>query len=152
MAQVLKAMFAKVEQCHPFGQILLDQIMSPLGQDYLATVCGGGDACGTMDVDAHVKFGSADLRLPCVQTHTDTHLDTLCPLMSSQRALSLDGRMESIPGAGKRNKESIALIADHASMVRLADLLHQLPVVSEQGREIFAQLLQEPRGAFNIGK
>ena len=109
------------------------------------------DAGRAMDINAHVTRRT-DLRLARVQAHAHAHADAVGPGLGGQRALRLDHGLEGIRGAREGHEERVAVGADHAPMMLLKRLEQKLVLLRQHGGIFLAQLLQEPRRAFDIGE
>jgi hypothetical protein len=72
--------------------------------------------------------------------------------MGSERLLGLHYGVDRINRAWENSEERITLGVYNASMIRFECLAQKLLLVGEQIGVLFAQLLQEPRRAFYVGK
>ncbi len=72
--------------------------------------------------------------------------------MIRQQMLGLHDSVDGIQGACKDNKERITMDIYYFPIMGLTRLPQESLMILKQSSIFFAQLLQESRGAFNIGK
>ena len=68
-----------------------------------------------MDIQPNVAL-SSKLRLTRMQTHADSHGDTLLPSMGEEGTLNSNRRRDAIGGARKGDEEGITLRVDLIAM------------------------------------
>ena len=105
---VLQLPLAEITQAHAARHVLVNHFRGRTREQNLPAACGPGDPGATMQADAVIALLAHD-RLACVKTHTDTALDTVGPLVRSESALAVNGRLDRVPRASERDEKRVAL-------------------------------------------
>jgi hypothetical protein len=140
LGQVLEAMLAEVVE--------LAVVQEPAGRlrdDDLAAVSRGADACGAVDVDAHVPLLGRD-GIARVHAHPHQHG------AAGERRLRFRGRGDRLAGGRECVEEGVALCVHLDAVVRGERIPQDAPVVREQRRVALAVLLQQPRRPLDVGE
>src|SRR4051794_6167269 len=109
------------------------------------------DAGGAVDVKANIAL-AASLGVAGMQPDAGRHADTLGPGMVGEGTLDLDGGLHRVDGAGKGDKEAVALRIDLTAVVRLKDRAQQHTVLSEHIAVAWPKALEQLRRALDVGE
>jgi hypothetical protein len=114
-------------------------------------VSHGRDPRRAVDVQPDVVI--AEHRgLTGVEPHADFHCDAIRPWMRSQRSLRCHRRLNRRAGGWKDDEERIALGADLVAAGSAKDATEQLTLGPQHIGISVLQVLDEPRGAFDVGE
>src|SRR5262245_61544871 len=105
----------------------------------------GGDPRGAVDVDPDVALGR-ERRLAGMEAHAHFHGS------HRERALGLGRRLDRIARALEGDEETVSLRADLDPAPAGDRLADQAPVLAEHVLVALAELLEEPRRAFDVGE
>jgi hypothetical protein len=149
--QVLEPMLPQVAEGDLGGQVGGAQDTGGLREEDLAPVASGGDACGAMDVQAHVIV-APEPPVPRVEAHADAHLRTLRPGFGCQRALCLDRRPQPGRRGGEDGEEPVALGVDLDAAVRLDGRAKERRMTLHQRCVPVAELGDQARRTLDVGE
>src|SRR6266568_2796720 len=135
-------MFPKITQAYPFYSVVCNQIAGRLGEKHLPSMSGAHNACGTVDIQAHIPFGHAR-RFTSMQTHAYAHRHTLRPGISGECALCSHGSRERITGASKDGKNGIPLRIDLVPSLLLESTSQQCTARGQQLAVAITELMEQ---------
>ena len=104
-------MRAEVADGHALGQVATDERVRRLREEHLASVAGGRDARGAMDVEADVAVG-ARVGLSGVQAHAHAHRWPSGQGSAARASWPRCGGGDRIGGAREGDEEGVALGSD----------------------------------------
>jgi hypothetical protein len=144
--------FAEVAELEVARQVVAHEPGRGARDEHLAAVAGVADSRGLVDGEANVAV-AAYVGLARVQTHAHLDLGALGPLVVGQDGLPGSRGRDTGPGTAEDDEERVALGVD----LDPAGLDERLPQQLVVGREDVAvavapELLQQPRGAFDVGE
>ena len=117
----------------------------------MAAPPGRAEPGRTYDVEPQVTL-LAKRGLARVQAHPHADRGVLGPRVLGVRALRLDGRRDGVASAGEGEEERVALRVDLGPVVAGERLAHEPPVIREHAAVAVAELLEQPRGAFDVAE
>src|SRR5439155_12312154 len=123
--------------------VAAEQVACRLGDQHLPAVPGRRDPGRTMDIDPDVSLLGDD-RLACVQAHAYANR----PL--AQRLLGVRRCCERVLRTPKGDEEGVTLRVDLDAVVAVKDLAQKAPVVGERVDVAVAELMVQPRRAFDV--
>src|SRR5260221_11697852 len=87
-----------------------------------------------------------------MQPHAHANRDVLWPALRGEGALRLDGGGERVTGAGEGGEEGIPLRIHLLAAVGVERGAHQPAMLGQDVGVVWTYLLQETRGAFDVGE
>ena len=151
LVEVLQDVTTQAPQGDTLGQYVLHEGSCCVRDQDLPPVPGGRDPRGPVDVDPYV-VASRKRALARVEAHPDAELPTVWPRRFRQSALRRDRSAEPLDRGGERDEEGVALGPDLSAALGLQRPPDDLGVKLLDGSVAFAQLLQQPRGALDVGE
>src|SRR5215469_9100909 len=130
---------------------MLHQVMGRLREQNLACVSGVHNAGSVMYIQANVAFRS-ELWLACMQADARQHDRILGPIVGGQSMLDSHGCPSRVDGAGKDDKEGIALCIDLIAVPLPKCSAHNLAIIGEQTGVLIAQLLHQMCGFCHVSE
>src|SRR3954471_3891764 len=114
--EALEPVLAEIPE-RQVGRHLVDPERVRRARDqHLATMGGGADPRGAVDVQAYVVVLPDD-RLAGVNAHAYAHLESLGPVRRAERPLRANRGGERVARARKRDEEGVALGVDFVAIV-----------------------------------
>ena len=141
----------EVAQADALGQRSQGELTDRIGDQHLAAVGGRGDACRTVDVEAHV-VAIRERRLAGMDAHAHAHLHALWPVVRREGALRHGRRLHRVAGSPKDHEEGIALGRDLDAAAGTDGLPDEPVVVRQQLTIGGAELLQQAGRALDVGE
>src|SRR5262249_18784817 len=114
-------------------------------------VTASTNARGAVHLETDIVPAS-QLCLSGVQSHAHPHLSFLWPGMVKESSLRFDCGGERIRSVGEDDEEGVALGADLASPPGLKGGTEQLLMGLDDGFPALAQVLEQARGALDVGE
>jgi len=148
---ILEALLAHIAQAHAVRQMLLDKVARCLRDQHLTPVPGAHDTCRAVYIHPHISLGSQHW-LARMQPHTHTHYTSFGPGVSSQSALRVNRRRDSISGTRKGYEEGISLHIDFVTAPPLECRTQQVPALREHRDVALTQPLEQLRRPLDVGK
>ena len=151
MDDVLEAVRPEISEARPLGKGTLHEPAGGLREEHLAPMCRSSYAGRSIHVDPHVVVAPKN-PLPGVNTYPNADVRGLRPVVTGKASLGCHRRQDGVHRSTERNEEGITLGVDLDSP-ELGDCTPNDPrVFVKDDQESFPELLDEPRGALDIGE
>jgi hypothetical protein len=150
--EIFQVMLSKVSQAYPSpcsdGR---NQIVRRLRKQNLTSVSRAHDACGEMNIQAHIAFGHPRW-FTSMQPHSNTNRHTVRPLHRGKLELSGHRGGQRIAGTSKHGEEGIPLCINLAPSLLVEYAPEHRSGRSQQLAVPISKLLEELGGALDIGE
>jgi len=128
-----------------------DESSGGVGEENLAAVPGPRDTRSAMDVDARIPL-LVDHRRAAVESHANTDLAALRPVLRDERLLGFGRCGDRGTGVHEYREELVAVDVDLQPAVARDGLAQEPPLLGEQLRVLLSGLMHKPRGALDVGE